>query len=110
MGEQEWTGDDLRAWRQRMGYTLPQAGEAIGMKADGIRTTEQKKGGEIRRVIKLACMMIEEWEGRPPEYELTVRSANGAERTERAAGHAVLMLADDAMRKPGLAELTITPV
>lgn len=57
MINQDWTGDDLKAWRDYMGFTQEQAAEALGMSRRGIQTMEAT--GKIERRTILACLWLQ---------------------------------------------------
>jgi transcriptional regulator with XRE-family HTH domain len=53
-----WQPERMQAWRDRLGLTQTQAGEALGL---SLRAIQHYEGGSrpIPRVVELACWAIE---------------------------------------------------
>lgn len=54
----EWTHEDLRAWRERMGWTQEKAANVLGISRRAYITREQP-GASLSRETVLACLYLE---------------------------------------------------
>lgn len=54
----EWTHEDLKAWRDRMGWTQEKAASVLGISRRAYISREQP-GASISRETVLACLYLE---------------------------------------------------
>lgn len=54
----QWTPEDLKAWRDRMGWTQAEASEVLGISRRAYITREQP-GANISRETVMACLYLE---------------------------------------------------